>query len=73
MTNKETLYLIRNLKDSGCNKKTIDEYLQISDKEKQIIFLRKHRNKLLDKYHIIQKQIDSLDYLIYSTERNKDF
>ena len=72
MYDKEKFYIIRNLKDSGCNKKMIDEYLQIEDEEKQIIFLRKHRKKLLEKYHIVQKQIDSLDYLIYSKEKNKD-
>ena len=72
MDDKEKFYLIRNLKDSGCNKNMIDEYLQIDDEEKQIIFLRKYRKKLLEKYHIVQEQIDSLDYLIYSKEKNKD-
>ena len=33
MDDKEKFYLIRNLKDSGCNKKMIDEYLQIEDEE----------------------------------------
>ena len=33
--------------------------------------LSKHRKHLLDQVHVHQKEIDCLDYLIYSLEKQK--
>ena len=60
--------LITNLKDAGCDDKTIAaflQYRQTNDQAKQMDLLKKHRNSLLDKIHEDQKAIDCLDYLLY--------
>jgi hypothetical protein len=60
--------LITNLKDAGCDDKTITaflQYRQTNDQFKQMDLLKKHRNSLLDKIHDDQKAIDCLDYLVY--------
>ncbi|PTQ83832.1 hypothetical protein C8U37_112102 [Trichococcus patagoniensis] len=60
--------LITNLKDAGCDDKTIAaflQYRQTNDQSKQMDLLKKHRNSLLDKIHEDQKAIDCLDYLLY--------
>lgn len=60
--------LITNLKDPGCDEKTIAAFLQFrqtKEQAKQINLLKKHRNSLLDKIHEDQKAIDCLDYLFY--------
>lgn len=60
--------LITNLKDAGCDDKTIAaflQYRQTNDQSKQMNLLKKQRNSLLDKIHEDQKAIDCLDYLLY--------
>lgn len=57
--------IIDNLKDAGCEQTFIDEFLKLEKKE-QINLLAKHRSKLLDNLHKYQKQIDCLDYLIFT-------
>ena len=60
--------LITNLKDAGCDDKTIAAFLhyrQMNEHAKQMDLLKKHRYTLLDKIHEDQKAIDCLDYLLY--------
>ena len=60
--------LITNLKDAGCDDKTIAAFLhyrQRNEQAKQMDLLKKHRYSLLDKIHEDQKAIDCLDYLLY--------
>lgn len=60
--------LITNLKDAGCDDKTIAaflQYRQMNDQAKQMDLLKKHRHNVLDKIHEDQKAIDCLDYLLY--------
>lgn len=58
----------QNLIDAGCNKETTEQCMtfvhenNISALQKQ---LSQHRNHLLDRVHVHQKEIDCLDYLIY--------
>lgn len=71
--NKEETLLRRNLKDSGYDEKQINTYLAISKTEntdnlKKLLF--EQRKALLDKIHENQEQIDCLDFLIYSINRN---
>ena len=56
--------LITNLKDAGCDDKTIAAFLhyrQMNEQAKQMHLLKKHRYSLLDKIHEDQKAIDCLD------------
>lgn len=60
--------LITNLKDAGCDDKTIVaflQYRQTNEQAKQMDLLKKQRHNLLDKIHEDQKAIDCLDYLLY--------
>lgn len=63
--------IIVNLTDAGCDIQTAERYadsINVNEKKK---ILSAHRNLLLENLHKCQKQIDCLDYLIYS-ERNKN-
>ena len=62
--------LISNLKDAGCNSETIAAYLDSQDNiKKRMFILKKQRCYLLDQLHGIQKEIDCLDYLLYSLKK----
>lgn len=64
--------LIENLRDAGCNKKLIDEFLFLLEQnkfEKIYELLRKHRESLLNTIHKNQKEIDILDYLIVALKK----
>ena len=70
--NKQREAVIQNLKDAGCKKDLIEQFLVYYDKqegEQQIALLEKHRNHLLDKVHIEEKKIFCIDYLIYQIEK----
>lgn len=61
--------LQQSLKYLGCSSKQIQEFM--NDFEKQhfqflLHFLQKKRFEILDDVHQKQKQIDHLDYLIYT-------
>ena len=65
--------LLQNLKDADCNPDLITKFLQfeeIGSISGQLKLLFQHRKVLLDKLHLNQKQIDCLDYLIFSLEHN---
>lgn len=66
--------ITQNLKDAGCDRKLIDEFFELSSKkenEKVIDLLEKKRQKLLEKLHKNEKELDNLDYLILDLKNNK--
>ncbi len=65
--------IIQNLKDAGCNKEIIDEFLKLFSKENKaemLSLLTKYRKKLLEKIHKNEKELDVLDYLILDLKNN---
>lgn len=66
--------ILQNLKDADCNQDLINKFFQLCESGKlseQLRLLSAHRKILLNKLHISQKQIDYLDYLIYSLEHTQ--
>ena len=64
--------LIQNLKDAGCDRNAISDFMDLSDNGKtkeELDLLSKHRRQMLDKMHDIQKNISCLDYLIYQIKK----
>ena len=67
--------IIQNLKDAGCDIKTIQKFmsdLQKGDEKSSLKCLDTHRKKLLDSLHKEQKCIDCLDYLVYQMSRTNN-
>ena len=65
---KESVH--QNLVDAGCRPATISEFFKADGNAKeQLLLLRRHRKKLLDKLHTVQREIDCLDYLIAKIEK----
>ena len=65
--------IIQNLKDAGCDKKVIDEFLKLfsdHNKSEMLNLLTKYRKKLLEKIHKNEKELDNLDYLILDLKNN---
>lgn len=65
--------IVQNLKDAGCNKEIIDEFLRLFSKENKsemLNLLTKYRKKLLEKIHKNEKELDVLDYLILDLKNN---
>lgn len=70
--NKPDAALIQNLKDTGCDAQTIENFMSDLHKGKEESSLKRlaiHRKKLLDSIHKEQKQIDCLDYLVYQMSK----
>lgn len=69
------LSMIITLKNAGLSNDSILKYMEllkqghISDGERSHI-LKQQRQKLLDEIHFKQKNLDSLDYLIYKLKSN---
>ena len=66
--------LIKNLKDAGCDAKTIEKFMSDLQKGKEESGLKQlaiHRKKLLDSIHKEQKRIDCLDYLVYQMSKTE--
>jgi hypothetical protein len=64
----EKEYLLRTLKDVSCNDQCILEVMELYEKKEWkelILLLKKHRCLLMDSLHEKQKEVDTLDYLIY--------
>lgn len=60
--------VIQNLKDAGCGRDVIAEFIDCYDKKQQkeqIQVLQRQRDKLLRQVHREEKRISCLDYLIY--------
>ena len=67
-------FLIRNLKDAGCQEEEIQRFLQLGQEGKrreQLRLLSMHRAALLDQLHVSQRQIDCLDYLVYQIGKGR--
>lgn len=67
---KETI--VQNLKDAGCTRQMIEDFMICFDKnqkEKQLALLAAQRRELLNKVHVEEKKISCLDYLIYQIEK----
>ena len=65
--------IIQNLKDAGCNKKMIEEFVGLfftNNKNEMLNLLEKYRRELLEKIHKNQKELDDLDYLIIELKNN---
>lgn len=63
----ERLSMIMTLHDIGFSKEDIDEYMRLLisgiNDEECIAMLNKRRRITLDKIHVMEKQIDNIDYL----------
>lgn len=66
--------IYQNLIDAGCDE-SVTENCMLLVKDGRVFdilpILAKHRRSLLDSVHTSQKQIDCLDYLIYSLKKQK--
>lgn len=68
----KTGILLQNLRDAGCNDNMIATCLSLAEQQeigKLLQALSKHRHSLLETVHSCHKEIDSLDYLVYSIEK----
>ncbi|WP_041139969.1 MerR family transcriptional regulator [Beduini massiliensis] len=67
------LSLIITLKNAGFTLSAISNYLDLPvyGKQEKIKLLEKERTRLLESVHDGQKNIDSIDYLIYMLEKEK--
>ncbi len=66
--------VIQNLRDAGCDEKTIAAYLDciMNGRETESLrLLKKQRSLLLDAVHREERKIDCLDYLIYQMWKAK--
>lgn len=71
-TNEDAI--IQNLLDAGCDNKTIHAFMKDIRENKMeagLKLLAIHRRALLDDIHKEQKQIDCLDYLVYTIQKAK--
>lgn len=69
---KECLH--QNLRDAKCSKEQIKRCMELSDKEDQgrmLFILKEHRQELLNTIHAHQKALDSLDYLMFQTQKGR--
>ncbi|EEG30503.1 hypothetical protein CLOSTMETH_01844 [[Clostridium] methylpentosum DSM 5476] len=67
-----TQAILQNLKDAGCDPKTVEQFLLLrkaGDRKEQLKLLSIHRKQLLDKVHREEKRIDCLDYLVYQIKK----
>lgn len=66
--------LRQNLVDAGCGPDTVRQCMALAQKQDQselIRVLSLHRRALLDTLHRSEKQIDCLDYLVYTLEKQR--
>ncbi|MCI9458106.1 MAG: hypothetical protein HFE44_14240 [Oscillospiraceae bacterium] len=66
--------VIQNLRDAGCDEKTIAAYLDciMNGRETESLrLLKKQRSLLLDAVHREERKIDCLDYLMYQMWKAK--
>lgn len=69
---EENKFVIRNLKDAGCDDLIIEKFLQLQNERKtkeQLNLLSRQRTSLLQELHESQKRIDCLDFLIFSMKK----
>ena len=64
--------LHQNLVDAGCGPETVRQCMTLARRRDQAELMRVlscHRRALLDMLHQSEKQIDCLDYLVYTLEK----
>ena len=65
--------IIQNLKDAGCSKGQIAEFMDYAgkhEKNNELKLLRQQRDFLLDGLHEKQRMIECLDYLVYQIRKD---
>lgn len=68
--------IYQNLIDAGCSRQTAERCMAlIQERDMPELFkqLSKHRKHLLDQIHAHQKEIDCLDYLIYTLKGKNEW
>ena len=66
--------LRQNLIDAGCGSDTVRVCMALAQSQKTaelVRILSQHRRALLDTVHQSEKQIDCLDYLLYTLEKQR--
>ena len=66
--------VIQNLKDAGCDTKTVEQFMKLREEgniKEQLDLLSRQRCKLLDRVHREEKRTDCLDYLVYQIQKKK--
>ncbi len=75
MTNNTSVQkMIQNLKDAGCDPKTVEQFMELGEEGKtkeQLHLLSVHRRRILDRLHREEKRLDCLDYLVYQMQKKK--
>ncbi len=74
----DRISLILSLKKAGLHIQTILQYIHLlkeghSSNSERVCILKKRRCELLDEIHQQQKNLDSLDYLIYQTKKGESY
>lgn len=72
METRDQEAVIQNLKDAGCQMEQVEEFFELGkdgDVKRQMRFLERHRQALLDAMHLEQKRIDCLDYLVFQMKK----
>lgn len=67
--------LRQNLIDAGCGSDTVQACMALAQGQKTaelVLILSQHRRALLDTVHQSEKQIDCLDYLLYTLEKQSN-
>ena len=65
--------IIQNLKDAGCSKSRIDEFMDYAGKRERssdLMLLRQQRDFLLGGHHEKQRMIECLDYPVYQMRKD---
>lgn len=71
----ERLSMILTLRNSGLSLESISQYIEMMKngmKLPRIHMLKKERQRLLHEIHLQQKNLDSLDRIIYQLKRDED-
>lgn len=64
--------IFQNLEDAGCNLLIIEEFFKfyaVNNHKEILKILNNHKKELLNNLHKAQKQIDCLDFLIFSLKQ----
>lgn len=65
---------LENLKDAGCDERLMESCMELMKNEKMIEIkkmLSNYKDEMMKDIRIRQKEVDCLDYLIYSLEKNQ--
>ncbi len=62
---------IANLRDAGCCDALISEFSQLPSTCARICRLKTYRRDLLERTHAEQRKLETLDYLIYTLQQDR--